>query len=191
MSAPSFWDRRRAAVQAEATAEQRARDQHEAAEAESALEEQSDDEILAQLNLPDPDNLSMGDDFKAFMVKGVPTRLRNRALRSLWRSNPVLACVDGLNDYDGDYLTGSTGNGALATTYQVGKGLLAHVQDVARKAEAAKSPRIIEEEPSPEPEVTVAAAAPAPATEPTPEATEDDTTPTPRRMRFRFDEARA
>ncbi len=126
---PTFWDRRRAAVQAEANAEaQAALDEQQ----QQALAEKSDDDILAELGLPDPDTLTQGDDFTAFMAKAVPEHIRKRALRKLWRSNPVLACVDGLNDYDDDYLTGSYGNGAIATSYQVGKGLLAHVLDTGQ-----------------------------------------------------------
>ncbi|WP_138935449.1 DUF3306 domain-containing protein [Roseovarius arcticus] len=132
---PTFWDRRRAAVEAEteanAAAQQAALELHE----QEALAEKSDEEILAELELPDPDTLTKGDDFAAFMAKAVPEHLRKRALRKLWRSNPVLACVDGLNDYDDDYLAGSYGNAPIQTNYQVGKGLLAHVLKVAQAEE--------------------------------------------------------
>ena len=80
-----------------------------------------------------------GDDFKAFLSKTVPAHLRKRALRKLWRSNPVLACVDGLNDYDDDYLTGSYGQGPISTTYQVGKGMLSHLLEMERQKEALLS----------------------------------------------------
>lgn len=134
----TFWERRRAAVRAEAEAETAA--QAAAAEAaeqaaqQQALAEKTDAEVLAELGLPDPDSLTKGDDFAAFMARAVPEHLRKRALRRLWRSDPVLACVDGLNDYDDDYLTGSTGNGPLQTSYKVGKGLLAHVLDTGVQA---------------------------------------------------------
>ncbi|MEM7711354.1 MAG: DUF3306 domain-containing protein, partial [Pseudomonadota bacterium] len=77
-----------------------------------------------------------GDDVAAFMARAVPHHLRNRALRRLWTSNPVLANLDGLVDYDDDY-TGNGLNGqALRTSYEVGKGLAAHVKRVV-EAEAA------------------------------------------------------
>ncbi|MFD2739446.1 DUF3306 domain-containing protein [Sulfitobacter aestuarii] len=141
MSAPdSFWARRRAAVQAEAEAEaaevQAAREREE----EAALAERSDAEILAELDLPDPDTLEKGDDFSAYLARAVPERIRQRALRRLWRSNPVLACVDGLNDYDEDYLAASIDNGPVRTSYQVGRGLTAHLVEMQRQAEAVKSP---------------------------------------------------
>ncbi len=131
----SFWARRRAAVKAEADANAAAEEAAGDIRQQHALAEKSDEEILAELDLPDPESLTKGDDFAAFMSKAVPEHIRKRALRKLWRSNPVLACVDGLNDYDDDYLTGSYGNAPLKTNYQVGKGLLAHVLEVAHQEE--------------------------------------------------------
>ncbi|WP_176250061.1 DUF3306 domain-containing protein [Sulfitobacter sp. HGT1] len=133
-AALSSWSRRRAAVAAEAEALKREAEDAVVAEQQAELAEKTDAEILEELGLPDPDALVMGDDFKAFMVKTVPQHLRKRALRSLWRSNPVLACVDGLNDYDDDYLTGSTGQGPIKTSYQVGKGMLYHLLEMERQA---------------------------------------------------------
>ena len=141
MSAPlSAWSRRRAAVAAEAAAEEQASQDALIAAEQAQLAEKSDEEILEELGLPDPDTLVQGDDFKAFLAKTVPAHIRQRALRKLWRSNPVLACVDGLNDYDDDYLTGSVGQGPLKTTYQVGKGMLAHLVEMERQASLLLSP---------------------------------------------------
>jgi hypothetical protein len=136
----SAWSRRKAAVAAEAVAEERAVEDAVIAEQHEALAEKTDVEILEELGLPDPDAMVQGDDFKAFLSKTVPAHLRKRALRTLWRSNPVLACVDGLNDYDDDYLTGSYGQGPISTTYQVGKGMLSHLLEMERQKEALLSP---------------------------------------------------
>ena len=135
----SAWSRRKAAVAAEAVAEDRAVEDAVIAEHHEALAEKTDVEILEELGLPDPDAMVQGDDFKAFLSKTVPTHLRKRALRKLWRSNSVLACVDGLNDYDDDYLTGSYGQGPISTTYQVGKGMLSHLLEMERQKEALLS----------------------------------------------------
>lgn len=59
--------------------------------------------MLSEEDLPDIDSLSYGSDFSAFLQKNVPEHLHRLALRKLWTSNPVLANVDGLNDYDLDY----------------------------------------------------------------------------------------
>ena len=175
----SFWTQRRAAVKAEEAAE--------AAVQQAApgpdLAERTDAEILAELKLPDPDLLESGDNFAAFMSKAVPEHLRKRALRKLWRSNPVLACVDGLNDYDDDYLTGSTGNGAIATTYQVGKGLLAHLLEMERQAAPVEEVEEVEED---EAEILLAEAE-EPSNERS-EPVEEASAYRPRRMRFEFDE---
>ena len=132
----SAWSRRRAAVAAEAAAEECAAEDAVIAKQHEALAEKTDVEILEELGLPDPDAMVQGDDFTAFLSKAVPAHLRKRALRTLWRSNPVLACVDGLNDYDEDYLTGSFGQGPISTTYQVGKGMLYHLMEMERQKEA-------------------------------------------------------
>lgn len=180
------WSRRRAAVAAEEKAEALAVEQAFLEKEHAELSEKSDEDILEALGLPDPDSLVQGDDFKVFLSKAVPAHLRKRALRTLWRSNPVLACVDGLNDYDDDYLTGSFGQDPIKTTYQVGKGMLAHLLEVERQKEAALTPDAIEEvvaEPecqTPEVDAYVAVVedAPEPMEEPM---------PTPRRMQFQFE----
>lgn len=132
--APSFWDRRRAAVVAEAEAEQAVLDAAQKAEAQAELEAQTDEEILTQLELPEPETLKAGDDFTAFLSEAVPDRIRRRALRVLWRSNPVLANVDQLVDYGEDFTDSATVVANLQTAYQVGKGMLSHVQEMARQA---------------------------------------------------------
>ena len=213
-----FWARRRAAVAAETRTEEEARRAREKAEAEAALEAEqagkSDAEILEELGLPDPDTMTEGDDVTAFMARAVPQHLRNRALRRLWRSNPVLACLDGLNDYDDDYLAGSTGNGVIATSYRVGQGLKAHVDTLRAAAEGdAKADADAAPEDAPlaqaalrnddAPEADAARAdAPGDGTEAAPvqetetetdaeQAASTDAPPRPRRMRFTFDDEEA
>ena len=62
--------------------------------------------------------------------------LRRRAMRQLWRLNPVLANLDGLNDYDGDFTNAATDAPGVKTAYQVGKGLLRHVQALEEQERA-------------------------------------------------------
>lgn len=204
MSRPGdFWSRRKAQVKAEEAAEAKAREAAKLAEEQAALEEKSDEELLAEFDLPDPDTLELGDDIKGFMNKAVPDRLRRRALRRLWRLNPVLANVDGLVDYGGDFTDSATVVENMQTAYQVGKGMLKHVEELARKAEEAANPPALEPEDA-EPEVAETAA-PEPTTEETPAPAlqeqasaetaqpqynfeEEEATPRRRRMRFHFDD---
>ena len=135
MSARDFWSLRRAAVEAEAVTEARAVAEVEVAEREAALADRDEAELLAELDLPDPDTLGAGDDFKAFLSDAVPARLKTRALRRLWLTNPVLANVDGLLDYGEDFTDAAMAVENIQTAYQVGKGMTAHVEELARQAE--------------------------------------------------------
>ncbi|RBW61781.1 DUF3306 domain-containing protein [Ruegeria sp. A3M17] len=190
--ARDFWSRRKAAVQAEAEAEVIAVEEQAIAAQHAELQEKSDAEILAEFDLPDPDELQAGDDVSGFMAKAVPDRLRRRALRRLWRLNPVLANVDGLVDYGEDYTDAACVIENIQTAYQVGKGMLAHVEALAAEAEDSEVDEASEldepqeepvapSEPAPEPVVMVKA-------EITPDASEDaEITPAPRRMKFEFE----
>jgi len=195
------WSRRRAAVKAEAEAEARATQQAQRATEQAELEKKTDAEILTELNLQDPDTMQPGDDFTAFMQSAVPERLRRRALRTLWRSNPVLANVDNLVDYGEDFKAESIAGAVIKTAYQVGKGMLKHTDEMEKQAREAAlaeaetgDPAVdeITEETSPEetpPEEILIAQAEyvSPLSDDT-----DEETPAPqvkRRMRFAFEEA--
>lgn len=139
-----FWSRRKEAARVEAEAVEAARGEAEAirAEADAAAEFEAlpEAEQLARLGLPVPESVESGDDVAAFLAKAVPGALRNRALRALWRSNPVLANLDGLNDYDTDFRGDGLSGGVLRTSYVVGKGLAAHVKRLA-EAESDRNDR--------------------------------------------------
>ena len=75
------------------------------------------------------------------MAKAVPDRIRRRALRRLWLSNPALANLDGLLDYGEDFTDSATVVENIQTAYQVGKGMLKHVEELARQAEAEEAER--------------------------------------------------
>ncbi|WP_281953735.1 DUF3306 domain-containing protein [Pseudophaeobacter arcticus] len=152
MSRGDFWSRRQAAVAAEAEAEQRAVVAAQSAAREAELAEQSDDEILASLDLPAPESLKDGDDFKIFLTDQIPARIKTRALRHLWRANPVLACVDGLVDYGEDFTDAACVIEGMQTAYQVGKGMTKHVQALAQEAEAERL--AAETQPQPDPQAS-------------------------------------
>ncbi|PTX54602.1 uncharacterized protein DUF3306 [Litoreibacter ponti] len=185
-----FWSRRKARVEAEQAAEAKAQ---EAVALEQAEAEKTDDELLAELGLPEPESLETGDDFSAFMAKTVPQRLRTRALRKLWLTNPTLANLDELVDYGQDFTDSAMAVENIQTAYQVGKGMLTHVQKMAEQALGTDEPEMAE----PEEVLEVAETAPeeapvemAAAPEPESDTEHDDYAPAPRRrMRFDFDDA--
>lgn len=127
MSGGDFWSRRKAAVDAEAAADAKP----VPVPAPDAEDDRPEEEVLAELGLTAPEEMAAGDDFSAFMRPEIPEYLRKRALRTLWRSNPVLANVDGLNDYDDDFNKPAVVGAAVKTAYQVGKGMLAHIEKMA------------------------------------------------------------
>ena len=197
-----FWSRRRAAVEAEA--EEEARVEAAVLEAERAAEvaEKSDEALLAELDLPDPDSLGAGDDFTVFLKDAVPARLKTRALRRLWGTNPLLANIDGLVDYGEDFTDAALAVENIQTAYQVGKGMTAHVEELARQAEleaAEEAQETMDEGPEPdeppaeEPEELSETPVVTLAEEPSPQvdslgedaALEEAFAP-PRRMRFAF-----
>ncbi len=169
----SAWASRKAAVQAEAEAERLA----EVATEHAALAEKPEAEVLEALDLPNPDDMQAGDDFSAFMKEAVPAALRNRALKRLWTSNPVLANVDMLVDYGEDFTAAADPVGIVKTIYRVGKGMLPDEDDVVEVA--AVPDEVVEEV---EEDVVEVKAAPLPAPE-APVALAPR-----RRMRFDFGE---
>ncbi|EKV29505.1 hypothetical protein C882_0327 [Caenispirillum salinarum AK4] len=74
------------------------------------------------LDLPDIDSLTAESDYTVFLKEKVPAALRKQALRKLWRSDPVLANLDGLNDYDDDYSTPAVAGAAVRTAYNALRG---------------------------------------------------------------------
>jgi hypothetical protein len=91
--------------------------------------------------LPDPDTLGADADFRPFLAAGVPRALRNRALRRLWRVNPIIGSHDGLDDTFKDFTDARTVFPDLKTAYRVGRGLLAD-PDEGRAGTSAPRPEI-------------------------------------------------
>lgn len=116
-------------------------------------EEVEDAEFIANREAAeavDLDTLDFSSDFSVFMKNGVPLALKNRALRKLWDANPVLANLDGLNDYEQTDVDRTPVT--IKSLWQVGKGYAREAENLAASFESA-------EEPSPEPEEAEASAA--------------------------------
>lgn len=140
------WSRRKAEAAAQED-EPALADGADAAEAGEGLDgadagqeedaELDDAALLEKHGLQDPETMSAGDDFSGFMKSGVPDRLRNRALRKLWLSNPTLANLDELVDYGEDFTDAATVVENLQTLYKVGRGLLPEEDPAAEGEESA------------------------------------------------------
>ena len=101
----------------------------EAKPVEDEFEGKSDEEILSILELPEPDTLKLGDTVEKFMDNRVPERIRARALRAFWKTNPLLANIDGLDEYCDDYTDAAMVVENLQTIYEVGKGYASQALD--------------------------------------------------------------
>ncbi|WP_415401029.1 DUF3306 domain-containing protein [Tateyamaria sp. SN3-11] len=171
-----FWSRRRAGVEAEAQV-------LEARTAEAELEERPDEEILAALDLPEPEALDSPDAVREFLKAELPQRLKTRALRRLWRLNPMLANLDGLVDYGEDFTDAATVIENMQTAYQVGKGMVTAFLEDKEDVDAPVEDEAPAEEIETEEEEGPLIVAEAPLPDPDPEPTAMPQ----RRMRFAFD----
>lgn len=116
-----------------------------AAEGGAGAESDAD---AAQYEDFDFDSLDYNSDYTRFMEKGVPEAVRRRALRMLWQSDPVLANIDGLNDYDEDFTDAAMAvKGVLKSAYRPGKGYATdeevaeqEKQRLAEREDAARKP---------------------------------------------------
>lgn len=74
----------------------------------------------------DFEKLDYDSDYTQFMGNDVTSEARHKALRKLWVSNPVLANMDGLDDYCEDYTDAAVclPKGMMKTAYQYGRGFL-------------------------------------------------------------------
>lgn len=136
------WSERKRRVDEEQPAHDTPAPAEDAAQTQSEAEAEERRRLID--SLPDIDTMTEESDFSAFMQGQVPDELRNRALRKLWRLNPVYACVDGLNDYDLDYTDATRVVENLKTAYRVGKGFTRDAETLAEGEEAAAAPETAE-----------------------------------------------
>ncbi|GGE77362.1 DUF3306 domain-containing protein [Stappia taiwanensis] len=180
------WSRRKQAARAEDTErpeEAPALEPDDAGETVPADAEAArlEAENRAAAEAVDLDTLTFDSDYSVFLKKGVPASLKNAALRRLWRSNPVLACVDGLNDYDENFRDVKSLGEGLKTAWEVGKGYRRKAEelDAARKAasdasDGASHPAEADAAPEGEPEEKLAQFATQDVVEPEVSATEPE-----------------
>lgn len=133
----SRWSRRKQAAR-ESVNQPETEPEQPAVPAENATAEPAgedapvDDPAYADFDF---DALDYNSDYTQFMDKDVPEMVRRRALRALWRSDPILANVDGLNDYDEDFTDAALVVENLASAYKPGKGYATEEEDVAADEE--------------------------------------------------------
>lgn len=100
----------------------------------------TDDELLARHDLPDPATINDEDLLGKFLEAGIPDRLRQLALRRLWRLNPLFGVIDEMVEYGEDYTDAATVIEGMQSAYQVGKGYLKTSEDALEKMTGAENP---------------------------------------------------
>ena len=94
-------------------------------EDESQYDELNDEELLEKFKLPNPEKVKKEKGLDLFFKDGVPDRLRQIALRRVWKLNPIIRYADAdINDYHEDFTDAATVIEGMKTAYQVGKGYL-------------------------------------------------------------------
>lgn len=101
-------------------------------------------------DLPPIESLEKDSDYTAFLRPGVAPELRKQALAKLWRSDPVFANLDGLLEYGEDFSLPFKNRAAVATLYQVGKGMMEAVLTESPPAGAASPGEAVAELPAAE-----------------------------------------
>ena len=95
---------------------------------ESNYDELNDEELLEKFKLPNPNKIKKEKGLDVFFKDGVPDRLRQIALRRVWKLNPIIRFADAeINDYHEDFTDAATVIEGMQTAYQVGKGYLTEV----------------------------------------------------------------
>ncbi len=87
----------------------------------------SDAQLCARYELPDPQNCTQAAELDDFFSRRVPDRLRQLALRRLWRLNPLFRFADQMVEYGEDYTDAATVIPDMQTAYKVGKGYLDNI----------------------------------------------------------------
>jgi hypothetical protein len=114
--------------------------------------------------LPSIDELNAESDYTVFLKEKVPEHLRRAALRKLWTSDPVLANLDGLNDYDENYNLTQTVIGVVQSAWQAGRGYAEEVEEKIDKVEEALGGSAAAQD-EPQPDESQAASEPARASQ--------------------------
>ena len=122
----SRWAKRKAGKQAEVDVLEEVA-QTEQVDAEGETEEEatlSDEELCAQYKLPDPEQCTESEQLDGFFDGQVPDRLRQLAMRRLWRLNPLFRFADEMVEYGEDFTDAATVIPNMQTAYKVGKGYM-------------------------------------------------------------------
>ena len=134
----SRWAQRKAAKQTEVDVLEEVT-QTEQVDATGETEEEaalSDEELCARYELPDPEHCTDSEQLDEFFDGQIPDRLRQLAMRRLWRLNPLFRFADEMVEYGEDFTDAATVIPNMQTAYKVGKGYLDKILSEQEQADA-------------------------------------------------------
>jgi len=106
----------------------------------------SDEELRARYELPDPEECTEEEQLDGFFDGHVPDRLRQMAMRRIWRLNPLFRFADEMVEYGEDFTDAATVIPNMQTAYKVGKGYLDKLLVEEEQAKAAEMAEQLPEE---------------------------------------------
>ncbi len=110
----------------------------------------TDDELLAKYELEDPETIEDEAKLDAFLEGKFPDRIRQMALRRMWRLNPMFRFADEMVEYGENYTDAATVIDGMTTAYQVGKGYLQKAFDAVDETPSEEAPETQDVEPASE-----------------------------------------
>jgi hypothetical protein len=139
------WSKRKAAVKNENPAladDESLDDQNQAlaaeekpeASLEAAEDDLTDEDLCAKYELTHPDQCDDPEQLDDFFNRPLPDRLKQLAMRRMWRLNPLFRFADEMVEYGENYTDAATVLPDMQSAYKVGKGYFDKL--MAEKAEA-------------------------------------------------------
>jgi len=139
------WSKRKAAVKNENPAladDESLDDQNQAlaaeekpeASLEAAEDDLTDEDLCTKYELTHPDQCEDPEQLDDFFNRPLPDRLKQLAMRRMWRLNPLFRFADEMVEYGENYTDAATVLPDMQSAYKVGKGYFDKL--MAEKAEA-------------------------------------------------------
>ena len=139
------WSKRKAAIKNENPAlvdDESLDDQNQAlaaeekpeASLEAAEDDLTDEDLCAKYELTHPDQCDDPEQLDDFFNRPLPDRLKQLAMRRMWRLNPLFRFADEMVEYGENYTDAATVLPDMQSAYKVGKGYFDKL--MAEKADA-------------------------------------------------------
>ena len=139
------WSKRKAAIKNENPAladDESLDDQNQAlaaeekpeASLEAAEDDLTDEDLCAKYELTHPDQCDDTEQLDDFFNRPLPDRLKQLAMRRMWRLNPLFRFADEMVEYGENYTDAATVLPDMQSAYKVGKGYFDKL--MAEKADA-------------------------------------------------------